>query len=119
MAKLKLYGAIFALAFVFLGVLGAFLEVYIKHRVDAKVELRLANAMLEKQNEALKENALLKEQIAAHNATQNERYKKLSAKYDEILAKNSTANKKNRTCETDLRALQALLKAFYDSNGTK
>lgn len=119
MAKLKLYGAIFALAFVFLGVLGAFLEVYIKHRVDAKVELRLANAMLEKQNAALKENALLKEQIAAHNQSTQERYEALSGKYEGIVKEYNKAKSKNSSCEIELKAVKRLLGAFYDNNSTK
>ncbi len=119
MAKFKLYGAIFALCFVFLGVLGAFMEIYIKHRVQTKVELRLANAALEKQNEALKENALLKEQIAAHNVATQQRYDALNGKYESIVSDYNKARKKNSGCELELATLKALLKAFYDYNSTK
>lgn len=115
----KLYGVIFAALLALFVACGFGLEWYIKTQINKGVESELAMQALEKQNEAVIKNAILQEQIEAHNESQNERYNDLNEKYNKALNKNSALQKENSSCERELAQISQLLGVFYDTNTSK
>lgn len=113
MMSFKVYAIIFTGAL--LVALSFGLERHIKRQVEKGVEAELALKAIEKQNEAIKENALLQEDIKRHNESQNERFEDLNDKYNKALSKNSALQKENLSCERELRQIKQLLGVFYGS----
>lgn len=94
------------LAFVLL--LGFCVKHYIENSVEMGVSSRVCEQNLNAQNAAVLENELLKEQIAKHNQSTQQRFELLSQKYKQIQAKNGS-------CEAKLEALKEHLKVFYEN----
>ena len=119
MSNLKLFGAVFGLAIVFMSVFMAAAARYIDAKVEQGVESELVERALQTQNEAIRENELLKAQIEEHNALQNTRIKALNDKYDTSLRSLSAKYDKTQSqisaCEIELGAVKELLGVFYGS----
>lgn len=118
MANFKLFGAVFGLAIVFMSVFMAAATHYIDARVEQGVESELIERALQTQNEAIRENEILKAQIEKHNEAQNARVKALNDKYDTSLralsAKYDKTQSQISACEVELGAIKELLGVFYD-----
>ncbi len=118
MANLKLFGAVFGLAVVFLVVFSAAATRYVDAKIEAGIESELVERALQTQNEAVRENELLKEQIKEHNETQNKRIDAISNKYSASLRalslKYDNTQTKITACEVELNAIKELLGVFYE-----
>lgn len=101
---------VFLIIFAFIIALLVSVSVAVKSHIDTSiqkgVESELALQSLQRQNEAVRENALHKEQIVKHNATQQQRFEALNTKYSKILSQ-------NKSCESELKAVKELLGVFY------
>ena len=103
----KLYAVIFSVVLA-LGVLvSALISRHIEKQIAQGVEKELNLQALQRQNEAVRADALLKEQVAKHNATQQERFENLSARYAKV-------SRQSKDCESELKAIKELLGVFYD-----
>lgn len=103
----KLYAAFFSVVLA-LGVLAsALISRHIEKQIAQGVEKELNLQALQRQNEAVRADALLKEQVAKHNATQQERFENLSARYAKV-------SRQSKDCESELKAIKELLGVFYD-----
>ena len=115
----KLYAAIFTGLLALFVVLGVGVQWHIKTQIAKGVETELALKAIEKQNEAIRENALWQEEIESHNESQSKRYNALVDKYDKILKQNASLKGEKSSCERELAQLKGLLGAFYDSNASR
>lgn len=102
----KLYAAIFSVVLASAVVTSALISRHIKAQITQGVEKELNLQALQRQNEAVRADALLKEQVAKHNATQQERFENLSAKYAKV-------SRQSKDCESELKAVKELLGVFY------
>lgn len=104
--NLKFYVMIFT-AILALGVLAsALISRHIEKQIAQGVEKELNLQALQRQNDAVRADALLKEQVAKYNATQQERFENLSAKYAKV-------SRQSKDCESELKAIKELLGVFY------
>lgn len=102
----KVFLIIFAFIIALLLSVSMAVKSHIETSIQSGVEKELALKAVQRQNDAVRENALHKEQIAKHNATQQQRFEALNVKYSKILSQ-------NKNCESELKAVKELLGVFY------